>query len=503
MKAETEALLQQCRTALLQQSDECVAALLTQWFEGMIGDEGMDEELDDLCLLLDYRVQSWGAQISYATYTSWWEVEGYLEPSEGTFFCADVASLRQRLLDMPIKQFDLVVELAYQARSMVAELEGGACLPTGPALLREMTVWLAGAVPESAREKRRTPPQGCTHVESKEQRRSREQERAVQACQQGYLVVFPDTPQAVIDAFRRWCKEHAHPYIWIETRGQQQATLRAQTKTAVAREVSAVLARFREQLPQLSAPYIANAQAHGYQASLSWISRRQFAFEGMLAGDAEPAAREVVALWAGILAEEKQREAEQEALRRAALEPIWKRELKQLREPGQQLELPLLPAEIVLPTEWDALFTREQLSAFLAFLALPARSREPKATLAQRVGEQLETDQTTRAQFFEVFKCELAVPPWECESLLACTPTERKRWIEEGKLPVLDRRSFRKAGSWMEYPVFDRRMILGLPRSELDLWRAEYQALVKEHRKAGARAAAARRKEFLQHNLEG
>ena len=141
-----------CRTALLQQSDERLAALLTQWFECMIGDEGIDEELDDLCLLLDYRVQSWGAQISYATYTSWWEVEGYLEPSEGTFFCADVASLRKLLLDMPIKQFDLVVELAYQARSMVAELEGGARLPTGPALLREMTVWLAGAVPESARE---------------------------------------------------------------------------------------------------------------------------------------------------------------------------------------------------------------------------------------------------------------------------------------------------------------------------------------------------------------
>jgi hypothetical protein len=495
MKAETEALLQQCRTALLQQSDERVAALLTQWFEGMIGDEGMDEELDDLCLLLDYRVQSWGAQISYATYTSWWEVEGYLEPSEGTFFCADVLSLRQRLLDMPIKQFDLVVELAYQARSMVAELECGVRLPTGPALLREMVVWLVGAVPASARAKR-TPPQGYTRVESKEQRRSREQARAAQACQQGYLVVFPDTPQAVTDAFRRWCKEHAHPYIWIETRGQQQATLRAQTKTVVAREVSTVLARFREQLPQLSAPYIANAQAHGYQASLSWISRRQFAVEGMLAGDAGPAAREVVALWSGILAEEKQREAEQEALRRAALEPIWKRELKRLREPGQQLELPLLPVEIVLPTEWDALFTGEQLSAFLAFLAVPARSRESKVTLAQRVGERLETDQTTRAQFFEVFKCELAVPPWECESLLACTPTERKRWTEEGKLPVLDRRSFRKAGSWMEYPVFDRRVILGLPHSELDLWRAEHQALIKEHRRAGTRTAAARRKDF-------
>jgi hypothetical protein len=63
-------------------------------------------------------------------------------------------------------------------------------------------------------------------------------------------------------------------------------------------------------------------------------------------------------------------------------------------------------------------------------------------------------------------------------------------------LPVLDQRSFRKAGSRMEYPVFDRRVILGLPRAELDLWRAEHQALVKEHRRAGARAAAARRKDF-------
>jgi hypothetical protein len=149
MKAETEALLQECRTALLQQSNERIAALLTEWFECLIGEEGMDEELDDLCLLLDYRVQSWGAQISYATYTSWWEVEGYLEPSEGTFVCADVASLRKRLLDMSIKQFGLVVELAYQARSMVAELKGEPHLPTGPALLREMAVWLVDAVPES------------------------------------------------------------------------------------------------------------------------------------------------------------------------------------------------------------------------------------------------------------------------------------------------------------------------------------------------------------------
>jgi hypothetical protein len=497
MKAETVALLQQCRSALLQQSDERIAALLVQWFELMIGDEGMDEELDDLCLLLDYRVQSWGAQISYATYTSWWEVEGYLEPSEGTFLCADVASLRQRLLDMPVKQFGLVVELAYQARSMVAELEGEPHLPTGQALLREMAVWLAGAVPESERAEQKALPRAYSRIESREERRRREQERATQACQQGYLVVFPDTPHVVTAIFRSWCKEHAHPYLWIEAGGQQLAALRAQTKTVAARAPSAVLARFQERLPALAAPYIAHALARGYQARLSWLSRRQVALEGMLAEDAEAAAREVVALWSDILAEEKQRAAEQEALRRAALEPMWKRELKRLREQGQQMELPLLTEEMGLPTEWDALFTREQLSAFLAFLESPTRLREPKATLVQCVQERLEADQTTRAQFFEVFKRELAVPPWECETLLDCTPTERKRWTEEGKLPVLDRRSFRKAGGRMEYPVFDRKVILGLPRAELEQWRAEHQALVKEHRRAGARAAAARRKDLL------
>jgi hypothetical protein len=404
--------------------------------------------------------------------------------------------LRQRLLDLSIKQFGFVVELAYQARSLALELEGEPRLPTGPALLREMAVWLADAIPESDCAKRRALRPSYGRIESGEERRRREQERTAQACQQGYLIVFPATSQVVTDTFRRWCKEHAHPYIWIEIRGWQQATLHAQTKTVDAPEASAVLARFQEQLPALVAPYIAHGLARGYQTRLNWISRRQVALEGMLAEDAEPAAREVVALWAAIMAEEKQYATQQEALRRAALEPMWKRELKRLREQGQQPELPLLTEEIVLPTEWDALFTREQLSAFLAFLELPVRSHDPKATLVQRVQERLEADRTARAQFFEVFKRELAVPPWECETLLDCTSTERKRWAEEGKLPVLDQRSFRKAGGQLEYPVFDRRMILGLPRAELERWRAEHQALVKEHRRAGARAAAARRKDF-------
>jgi hypothetical protein len=85
----------------------------------------------------------------------------------------------------------------------------------------------------------------------------------------------------------------------------------------------------------------------GYQASLPWISRRQVALAGILAEDAEAAVREVVSLWAGLLVEEGQREAEHEVLRWAALEPMWRRELKHLREPGHQLELPLLTEEVL------------------------------------------------------------------------------------------------------------------------------------------------------------
>ena len=116
----------------------------------------------------------------------------------------------------------------------------------------------------------------------------------------------------------------------------------------------------------------------------------------------------------------------------------------------------------------------------------------------ERLLERIQTDQTSKAQFFEVFVVELAVPPWELEELFACTSTERKRWVGEGKLSVLDYRSFRKAGSEKMYPVFDRRVILSLSREELEAWRAEHQARVHERRKAGAQAAAASRKAKLQ-----
>ena len=149
---------------------------------------------------------------------------------------------------------------------------------------------------------------------------------------------------------------------------------------------------------------------------------------------------------------------------------------------------------MVLPDEWATLLSKEQLGAFLTFLKLPVSSREMKANLVQHLLTRLETDKTAKTQFFEVFAFELAVPPWELETLLGCTTTERKRWTEEQKLPVLGYGSFRKAGSDHAYAVYDRRVILTLTSSDIEAWRSEHQALVRERRKAAAQAAAADRK---------
>src|ERR1700730_9591312 len=104
MKPETERLLQECRAALLQYSNEQINTLFLSWFELMLGEEHMDELLDDLCLLLGYGIHSTYSDQMYVTYTAWWEVEGSAD-LEGEFVCLDVEALLQHLIAMPIKQF--------------------------------------------------------------------------------------------------------------------------------------------------------------------------------------------------------------------------------------------------------------------------------------------------------------------------------------------------------------------------------------------------------------
>ena len=151
----------------------------------------------------------------------------------------------------------------------------------------------------------------------------------------------------------------------------------------------------------------------------------------------------------------------------------------------QQADLPTL----------IALLTREQIHQFLN---LPGRPKASKIELAQTLLALIESDDAARARFFEAFKRELAAGPWEVESTLRCTATERKRWTADGKLPILEYRTFHKAARDLPYPVYERRFIATLSPETLERWRAEHQALVQLRRKTGVRKAAESRSEHRQ-----
>ncbi|HEU5370467.1 MAG TPA: hypothetical protein VFU69_18490, partial [Ktedonobacterales bacterium] len=86
--------------------------------------------------------------------------------------------------------------------------------------------------------------------------------------------------------------------------------------------------------------------------------------------------------------------------------------------------------------------TKDQIGQFLQ---VRGAARIAKGELAQKLLTLLAADDLTKDHFFETFKRELAVPPWEVEATLGCTANERKRWVADGKLPILEYRTFHKA----------------------------------------------------------
>src|SRR6266536_2785410 len=171
----------------------------------MVGEEYMDEALDDLCLLLGYGIRSSHSHLLYATYTAWWEVEGYADP-DGEFVCLDVAALQQHLITMPIKQFDLVTELAYQVCMLDAKAEGQACPPRGQEWLRALAIWLSNGARQPfhrqiwRKESLTAPPvpqQQLTRKQRRAQQRKLENELVERAWQCGYLLLGPEVSNQV------------------------------------------------------------------------------------------------------------------------------------------------------------------------------------------------------------------------------------------------------------------------------------------------------------------
>jgi hypothetical protein len=522
MNPETEQLLHQCRTALLQQSNEQLHTLFVSWFERLVGEESMDEALDDLCLLLGYGIRSLQSHILYATYTSWWEVEGEAG-LDGEFVCLEVAALQHCLITMPIKQFALLADLAYHVCMLDAEVEGQPCPPTGQEWLRALVVWLSAGAREpfhnqSWRNESHTPPPiaqpQLTRKQRRAQQRKLEQELVEQAWQRGYLWLGPGVGTQVPILVQSRCRKNRRPYISVQQRGEQFASIRIDVCTvrrAFEREGKLFSGaptptftptdELRQRLTWFATHYSTRSETAHQEAYVLSPHGDIFELNQVLQADVPRAVADFTALWPEILThyeaqletsrvayQERQRELEE------ARKPTWIKALARLSTQGQEATCPKLDERVVLPDEWATLLSKEQLGAFLTFLKLPASSREMKANLVQHLLTHLEADKVVKAQFFEVFAFELAVPPWELEMLLGCTTTERKRWTEEQKLPVLGYGSFRKAGGDHAYPLYDRRVILALTSGEIEAWRSEHQAHVRERRQAAAQAAAVSRK---------
>ncbi|WP_374226799.1 hypothetical protein [Ktedonobacter sp. SOSP1-85] len=150
---------------------------------------------------------------------------------------------------------------------------------------------------------------------------------------------------------------------------------------------------------------------------------------------------------------------------------------------------------------WEEKMEAQQLNRtltkaqILAFLGLDHKLKESKEQVMERLMKLIDEDATAWQHLLEMYPEELAVEPVEAQTLLQCTLLERRRWIEEGKLPVLTHRQFRKAGRTLDYPVHDRRMILAITQEDVAKWRGEHTTRTKQNRHAGSQKSAESRKE--------
>jgi hypothetical protein len=398
----------------------------------------MEEALDDLCLLLGYGIRSLHSAILYTTYTAWWEVEGFVG-LDGEFVCRDGTALQHRLITMPIKQFVLVAELAYQVCVLDAEAEEQPRPPTGQEWLQALATWLGAGAPEpfhsqiwrsASHTTPLIPQQQLSRKQRRTLRRRLAQELAEQAWQRGYLLLGPDVGPQVPILIQSRCTKHRRPYISVEPRGERFADISIELRPVrKAFEAEGKLLRgtplpaiaptneIRQRLASFAAHYSARAETGPQEEAFRFALQGEvFELKQVLQADVPRAVEDFMALWPDILAHyevqleanlvadlERQRQAEEALARyKAQLEAnlvadlerqrqaeevrtAWVKTLARLSAQGQTATCPELNERVVLPVERVARLSKEQLGAFLAFLKVPASSREMKANLVQQL----------------------------------------------------------------------------------------------------------------------
>jgi hypothetical protein len=130
----------------------------------------------------------------------------------------------------------------------------------------------------------------------------------------------------------------------------------------------------------------------------------------------------------------------------------------------------------------SALYRRQ----ITAFLGMPYSIKMTKDELIDYLYSLIAANTCIYTLLLEAYPFELAVGPTETQQILHCTVLERKRWIQEGRLPVLDYRMLLPTG--ISYPVHHREIIMAITPDEIAQWRAEHQQEVHLHRIAAVSA---------------
>lgn len=123
----------------------------------------------------------------------------------------------------------------------------------------------------------------------------------------------------------------------------------------------------------------------------------------------------------------------------------------------------------------------------------------PKKTKKEEVVS-LVAESATHPQLLEIFQDNavfFALHPIQLEEILGCSKTERKRWTEEDRLPILHYEEFK----YGKYPVYDfLRTIARL--DQVSIWREEHENKKAQRRKQVAQTAKETRQKRAQERQE-
>jgi hypothetical protein len=230
-------------------------------------------------------------------------------------------------------------------------------------------------------------------------------------------------------------------------------------------------------------PLCASTAGSPSRASLSWPTKRTITLGPLSVADALATARTLVALWAHLVAQERENAARIWASQREARKPQWQRVLETMADGGICETAELVSELAVLPPNWKLVVTAQMIRAFFKVLAIPCRRQDRKEALVTRLEQCFVEKPSAIVLFGEVFKRELGMPPWDLERMLCCARSERKRWTDEGKLVVVQYLPVRIAGRSTEYPVYDFRTVLRLNPEDIAGWRDEHRMEVAERRR--------------------